>query len=200
MVIIAALITASVALLVPFITFYLNRSTGIQTGPPGARVDVALSVSPSVRLVVVSIVAVFLMLPVGFLAFCVAVVVNTFSAPSDQEIFLFSLDAGLTAGVIFALSLVWHGGFIEPRTWWTRLRWYPALIICFFASLGFVGALASNTIWGLAAGAPLEHLVHDTVDAGVASAIVSGLAAFGAVKIEELREGGVRPTSAQPAE
>ena len=116
MAIIAALITASVALLVPFITFYLNRSTGIQTGPPGARVDVALSVSPSVRLVLVTVVAIFLMLPVGLLAFCVAIVVNLFLAPDASYIFLFSLDAGLTAGIIFALSLIWHGGFIEPRT------------------------------------------------------------------------------------
>jgi hypothetical protein len=200
MAIIAAFITASVALLVPFITFYLNRSSGLPAaGQAGGRIDV--TVTPSVRLVIVMFVAVFLALPVGFLTFCVAVVGNLFLAPEDFPVFLFSLDAGLTGGAIFAISLIWHGGFNEPRAWWTHLRWYPAVVTVFFASLGFVGAFASNTIFALAVGLPLEnaHLLHDTFDAAVASAVVAPLAAFGTVKIEELREGGARP-AIQPAE
>jgi hypothetical protein len=50
-------------------------------------------------------------------------------------------------------------------------------------------ALLGNVIWALALGLPLEQtpILHDSFDALPASGAVAGLAAYGSVKIEELR-------------
>jgi hypothetical protein len=191
MAIIAALITASVTLLVPFIVFYLNRAGTQQSSGAGSGtvVQMPITISPGAKFFFVLPLAVVFSVPVGFLAFCVTVVINIFAAPSDQSIFLFSLDAGFCAGGMFGLSLLWHAGVDEPRKWWGRYQWYQAMMAGFFGSLGFTVALVGNAIWSWAHGIDpaANHVFHDSFDAAIASAVVSWLAGYATVKIEELR-------------
>jgi hypothetical protein len=189
MAIFAALITASVAILVPFITFYLNRAPAVVGVGPATHLDVPITISPSAKLLIVIPIALVFSVPVGFLSFCVAVVANLFFAPTDN-IFLFSLDAGLCSAAIFAMSLIWHAGFNEPRKWWDGLKWYQPMMVSFFGALGFIIALFGNTIWAFAMGInPMDVWVfHDSADAAIGCAVVSWLAAYGVVKVEELRE------------
>lgn len=188
MAIVAALITASVALLVPFVTFYLNKSPSVARAGQSATIDIPVTISRSVKLLLVVPIAIVFSLPVGFLAFCVAVVGNMALAPTEN-IFLFSLDAGLCSAAIFALSLVFHAGLNEPLQWLVALRWYQPMMVAFFGALGFLIALIGNTIWALALGInPLQvHVFHDSADAAVCGAVVAWLAAYGTLKIEELR-------------
>lgn len=190
--IIAAFITGSIALLVPFITFYLNRSAGpsaVQIGPIGT----ALTVSPTIRLLVVVPAAFVLAVPAGFSAFGAAIAFNLFTMPDAQELTLFSLDGGLTGGAIFGLSSILYAGFTEPVLWWVRLPWFKLAHAVFFATLGFLVALVGNSIWAMAHGLELEdvHVIFDSLDAGLTSGLLASIAAFACVKVEELRNGGL---------
>lgn len=189
MAIIAALITASVALLVPFITFYLNKAPTVANGTKSAQIDVPVTISPNGRLLILIPLALVFCVPVGFVAFCVAVVGNIFFTAAS-EVFLFSLDAGLCSAAILAMSLVFHAGLNEPRKWWSKLKWYQLMVLVFFSALGYVTALISNTIWALAHGTnPIEvHVFYDSIDAAALSGIVAWGAAYATVKIEELRD------------
>lgn len=190
MAIIAALITASVALLVPFITLYLNRTYAVPNpAANGVETTVPITISASTRLLIVLVMGATFMVPVGFLAFCVVVVLNLFFAPPNQDVLLWSLDAGLNAGAAFALSLVWHAGLNEPRKWWRLFTWYPAVACAFFGSLGFVSALVGNLVFAWAVGNPEPQALQDSMDAAVASGVVALLAGYASVKVEELREG-----------
>ena len=189
MAIIAALITASVALLVPFITFYLNKAPTITNGARAVHIDVPVTISPSTRLLVVIPLAFVFCVPIGVLAFCIAVVGNIIFAPSPN-IFLFSLDAGLCSSAVFAMSLIFHAGLNEPRQWWNKLKWYQLMMTAFFSALAYVMALIGNTIWAMAHSMdPMDvHIFSDGIDAAILGGIVAWIAAYGTVMIEELRD------------
>lgn len=151
MIIIAALLSATVALTVPFISFYLNKAPVVVPNGQATHLNVPVSISWNAKFLMVLTMALVFMVPVGFLSFCVAVVGNLFIGPGDH-IFLLSLDAGLSCAAVFASSLLWHAGFNEPLKYWTALKWYPPMMVAFFSSLGFLMALIGNTIWAMAMG------------------------------------------------
>jgi hypothetical protein len=185
--IIAALITASVALLVPFISFYLNRSAV----PPGSSVGSAqpLTVSQHVRLLVVIPAGLVLSVPAGLSAFGAAVIFNALTMPGGQDLFLLSLDAGLTTGAVFILAFALHAGFEEPSHWWSDLPFYPIALFGFFSTFGFMVSLVSNSIWAMALGIQLDSysILFDCLDASLCSGTIACLTAFICAKIEELR-------------
>jgi hypothetical protein len=176
-------ITVAAMLLVPFLTFY-PRAGGIRP-----RRGQGVSVSPTAKVVVVSVMALVFAVPVGLMAYCVILVFNLLFALGPVSVWLYSLDGGLSAGAMFALSLILHADFHEPRQWWDAIKWYPIVVVTFFGSLGFISALVGNVIWAIALGVDFTDysVVHDTLDAGVSSAVAGWAAAYISVEIERLR-------------
>jgi hypothetical protein len=190
MAILAALITASVALTVPFITFYLNKAPPVVPNGQATHGNVPISISWSARFLIVIVMALVFWVPVGFIAFCVAVVANMVLGPVGQnDLFLISLDAGLTSGTVFSLSLIWHAALNEPVKLWVSMKWYQVMMVAFFSALGFMLAFLGNAIWAVAHGLSLGQvsIFHDSADAAIGSGVLAWLAGFATLKIEELR-------------
>lgn len=178
-VVLTTIIIAAATLLVPFIAFYLNNSARITANQPHQIKQLAFSITPSARLLTACFMALIFSVPVGLITFCIGVAINIltvplFVSPYLFDYFLLSLDSGLTAAFVFAVSFIAHAGFLEPLVWWKNDRTYPWVVTITSGALGYMAAFIGNTIWAFALGISVDHVgvPLDSIDAGVASAIV----------------------------
>jgi len=189
---IAGILLAIATIIAPLITVRLTArgsagtSTANEPDLSVARFDFPKPTS-GWNLVIIIAVGIALGAVAGVAAFNVVDVFYTLFGPEDMNPALASLDAGLTAALIFAGSMAIHANGGRPAAKLPNAMYFLIAGIC-AAGAGFVIALVGNTTWVLALGIPLEHqhLVLDSLDAAIASGAAGFCAAYGTLKFLEM--------------